>query len=58
MRQIIDEEKEKAVKNAILQNNIELVIESDLSVERAAEKTGMTVEEFLKKKEEYDHRKG
>lgn len=52
MRQIIAEEREKAV----LELFIQLFIEGDVSVERTAEKTGMTVEEFLKKKEEYENR--
>ena len=37
-----------------LKTLIQLVQDEDLSLNRAAEKAGMTTEEFLKKKEEYE----
>ena len=37
-----------------LKTLIQLVQDGDLSLNRAAEKAGMTTEEFLKKKEEYE----
>lgn len=38
----------------VLKTLIQLVQDGDLSLNRAAEKAGMTAEEFLKKKEEYE----
>ena len=38
----------------VLKTLIQLVQDGDLSLNRAAEKAGMTTEEFLKKKEEYE----
>ena len=53
MKQIIAEEN--AI--AILKTYFQLVIDGDLTAERAAEKIGITVEDFLKKKEEYERSK-
>ena len=49
MKQIIAEEN--AI--AILQTYIQLVVDGDLTADRAADKLGMSVDEFLKKKDEY-----
>ncbi|MGM9940612.1 MAG: hypothetical protein ACI32N_01305 [Bulleidia sp.] len=53
MKQIIAEEN----ANVILQTYIQLVIEGDLPVEKAAMKSELTIDEFLKKKEEYEKSK-
>lgn len=49
------EQMEQVAITAVLQNNIQLVIDGDLSIEKAAKISGLSVEEFLKKKEEYEN---
>ena len=51
------EQMERIANTAVLENNIQLVIEGDLSIEKAAKKSGLSIEEFLKKKEEYEKTK-
>ena len=53
MRQIIAEENEKAVKEAILQNNIRWVIKGKIAVSEAAVECGISEEEFIQKINEY-----
>ena len=51
MKQIIAEENEKAVKEAILQINIRWMEKGRITAKEAAEECGISEEEFLKKKE-------
>lgn len=53
MKQIIAEENEKAVKEAILQNNIRWVIKGKIAVSEAAVECGISEEEFIQKINEY-----
>ena len=65
LREIIEEEKANIIKdserkinesvnNGILLNNIQLVREGYLPSEKAAQMCGLTLVEFLEKKEEYE----
>lgn len=51
------EQMEQVANTAVLKNNIQLVIEGDLNVEKAARKSGLSIEDFLKAKEEYEKTK-
>ena len=53
MRQIIAEENEKAVKEAILQNNIRWAIKGKITVSEAVEDCAISEEEFIQKINEY-----
>ena len=65
LREIIEEEKADIIKeserkisecvnNGILVNNIKLVEKGKLPATDAAEASGLSLKEFLKKKEEYE----
>ena len=54
MKQIIAEENAIAANAAVLQNNIRFVLKGKISVEDAAEACNLSVDDFLKKKEEYE----
>ena len=57
MKQIIAEENAIAANAAVLQNNIRFVLKGKISVEDAAEACNLSVDDFLKKKEEYEKTK-
>lgn len=57
MKQIIAEENAIAVNAAVLQKMINLFEDGVLALEIAAKESGLTVDEFLKKKEEYEKTK-
>ncbi|MDD5982723.1 MAG: hypothetical protein PUC07_02880, partial [Solobacterium sp.] len=61
LREIIEEEKadiikdsERKIAESVLINNIKLVEKGKLLATDAAEASGLSLEEFLKKKEEYE----
>ena len=45
------EQMEQVANNAVLRENFRLVADGDLSVEKAAKKSCLSIDEFLKKKE-------
>ena len=57
MKQIIAEENAIAANAAVLQKMISLLERGRLTAEEAAEECNLSVEDFLKKKEEYEKTK-
>lgn len=49
------EQMEQITNRVELQTYIKLVNKGDLPLEKVAENSGLSVEEFLKKKEEYEN---